>query len=52
MPVHQEQDAHGQYYQYGKVGAKYYYRAGNERMRKIAKKRAQQQEEAWLSCRR
>lgn len=52
MPVHKGQDKHGLYYQYGKIGAKYYYLPGSKRMRKMAKERALRQEDAFNTSRR
>ena len=43
MPVERGRDTNGCFFRYGKSGKKYYYIAGNERSRNIAKNKAKKQ---------
>lgn len=46
MPVRRKRDSKGPYYQWGKSGKKFYYKAGNESSRKRALKKAKEQAKA------
>ena len=48
MPVHRGRDSIGAFYQWGRQ-KKYYYRAGNERSRLLALKKAEKQARAIYS---
>ena len=43
MPVQRGKDSKGPFYRWGNSGAKYHYKSGNERSRKIAHDKAAKQ---------
>jgi hypothetical protein len=46
MPIHHKQDAKGHYFQYGKTGAKYYFKPESKRSVTIAHNKALRQTQA------
>ncbi len=46
MPVHRGSDSSGPYYQWGKTGKKYHYKAGDAKSRRRARSQADRQARA------
>lgn len=40
MPIHRGKDSKGPYYQWGKIGKKYYYKSGDSKSRERAHKKS------------